>query len=798
MPGKTPKATPRKRTSTGNAKGQTKVPRRPSTGTPKTPKRAKTTGNTSRHFPTPATEQPKRTEVATPRTQTPKTTSKLPTPETSVEREDGDATNITLLPTRTIAKLISKDKLVPVTFTHPSETFEKLSDIPHEILQAISSKLHELSNRAEKSDPTGQPLVWSESRRELCEALPYYKAYKGGGYTLEGIAHCFMFDNVAHARDYIDSNVIIARAGGGMGKETKDGPMVLSRDQDASAQVTAVARNIQDFRPIGIIAGQYLSNMQSKMAHRYQFLDWFKPTDIWCEKTNGHVAVRFRFEKLRRNEPSWWTPAGEMEEIAEVGEIMSALTPISSTCGVCGRPSMQVYLNGWMCLREKCNKFWLLADGRAPVDDELKYDPRFLKRRTHWPHNSIPWTTKPDPFEALGKEPTVAGDADQEELGELTKSIVCPKCGRCTAAKYWTYWLCGNPSCQHRVVLPQENITRSGLRSLANPISAGYSFSKDVYTLKDEDSHVRLTVSFVGNYRVQKYTIDGLPDAFIAHMIANKTIVEETGGPDDMFMDLQNNEIGLERRAKDDTRIAGENLCDHYTLNFGMSYKFVASPDSKPFEDAPQAVKTARSQMIWAAKALGITEPDFNELMVLGYKTANKIGFHDDGEEGLGPTVATLSVGCEAEMKLKIQEKHFKGFTGSGFVDSLPPLPGGPRYKERLVAYHELKSLEATGDKLAYVARKKAVPKVLNLTSAKRKNAPEILKMRLNHGDIVIMHGESLQKYFLHCVEPRGRRRFAFTCRNILEHHLTVEEMPGYEVGGDEIGYDGDRLPKPE
>ena len=690
----------------------------------------------------------------------------------------------------------AKGKQVPVTFTI-NDPVKDLKPLAPEVLQRISNKLHELGNRTEKPEPTGKPIVWSESRRELCEALPYYRAYKGGGYISEGIAHCFMFDNVAHPRDYIDSTVVIARAGGGMGNESKGGPMVLVRDQEGSAQVIALADNIKEFRPVGIIAGQYLSNMQSKMEHRYQFLDWFKPTDIWCEKTNGHVAVRYRFEKLRPQEPSWWTPAGEEDEVAEIKNSLDALEPASAVCRSCGNVSMQIYLNGWMCLREWCTNFWTLPDGTAPADDQLRYDPRFLKRRTKWPHSSTPWITRPDLLSFAAETTTLVGEGEDEGLGELTKSIVCPKCGRCTAAKYWTYWLCGNSACAYRVTLPQEKITRAGLRSLAHPITSGYSFSKDTY----ESEHISMQVSFVGNYRVQIYTIVGLENAFIAHMIANETVVEEKGGPDDMFMDLQNNEIGLERRAKDDSRIAGENLCDHFTLNFGMPYKFVASPDSKPFDEAPDAVKMARSQLIWAKKALGIYdgEPDFNELMVLGYKTANKIGYHDDGEEGLGPTVATLSVGCEAEMKIKMQEKHYRGFTGAGtFVDNLPPLPNSLCYEKRMRAYHELQVLKTT-DRAAYNAKKKTLPKELGLTGKEtRKSAPEILKMRLNHGDIVIMHGALLQRYYLHCVEPKGRRRFAFTCRNILEGHLKEEERPGYEVGQDRVGYDGWNLPVPE
>jgi hypothetical protein len=102
-------------------------------------------------------------------------------------------------------------------------------------------------------------------------------------------------------------------------------------------------------------------------------------------------------------------------------------------------------------------------------------------------------------------------------------------------------------------------------------------------------------------------------------------------------------------------------------------------------------------------------------------------------------------------------------------------------------------------DKAAYAAKKKALPYELGLIGQRNKTgAPEVLKMRLAHGDIVVMHGALIQAYYLHCVEPKGSLRFAFTCRNILANHLKEDELPLYEVEPDEIKYDGFKLPLPK
>ena len=58
-----------------------------------------------------------------------------------------------------------------------------------------------------------------------------------------------------------------------------------------------------------------------------------------------------------------------------------------------------------------------------------------------------------------------------------------------------------------------------------------------------------------------------------------------------------------------------------------MPYKFVARTDSYPFEKTCDAVKNGRSRLNWATRMItGDQELDFNEVLVLAYMEAQKIG----------------------------------------------------------------------------------------------------------------------------------------------------------------------------
>ena len=104
-----------------------------------------------------------------------------------------------------------------------------------------------------------------------------------------------------------------------------------------------------------------------------------------------------------------------------------------------------------------------------------------------------------------------------------------------------------------------------------------------------------------------------------------------------------------------------------------------------------------------------------------------------------------MSVGGEAEMTIRMKEKYYsaKKIRFNPYNPDAPVIKGCQLYEERLAlnALHKSgcsdQALRAAESKLQQEAQEKG-----------RVTAPVILNMRLHHGDMVVMHGSEIQKYF--------------------------------------------------
>lgn len=118
--------------------------------------------------------------------------------------------------------------------------------------------------------------------------------------------------------------------------------------------------------------------------------------------------------------------------------------------------------------------------------------------------------------------------------------------------------------------------------------------------------------------------------------------------------------------------------------------------------------------------------------------------YHDDGEASLGPSVASLSLGCPAKMRWRLKAKYWCGFRDKAhkhYDPNQPVLPGCRKPEER----HKLNELARTAsteelDKAAQVA--------LAFEKNESKTPPVILELDLRHGDYMVMHGASMQVYY--------------------------------------------------
>ena len=676
----------------------------------------------------------------------------------------------------------------------------ELSDVQTDHLHKIAGELFASRKPGmTKPAPTGQPEVWADGRQELCETLHYFRSYQSACYSTGDFVRGFMFDKVAHPRDYMDSDVVISRAGGGLIKDKDSGEMRTGKDQVEDTKIVQALKNcMKHFNPVVIITGVDNPHIPSQPPHQYCVLDYFKPTDVWVEKSGNSKILRYRFEKLNTKKESWWRPTTEHASI----ELGSLDPPVEKTCKCCGVSSFQIYLNGWMCLQPSCTAFWhIINHGSAthrrsyePDEASLIYDPRFLKRKSPWPNDDHELPLSSNSPELSGY--SIAGEDTSQAFWS---GIVCPACGRCNSRLNWMGWDCLNPQCTFKKLPPHTLIPAKNIQEPFWPLTDSYTLSRDTHT-----PLIDVSVSFSHGYRINRYALPGI-SGFITHMIANRNVISEPGGPDSMFEELQQTDIDLRRRAMPNGQLKGESYCRHFTVNYGMPYKFIAATASHPFNGVARPITATRSRLNWAAKHLltqetGKTmdevselwdEQEFNEVLALGYFEAQKINYHDDGEFGLGPTIATLSLGAPGTMRIRMKARHYNGSSPAGVYDDAPPLPGCQQYDERLALQSGLEDLKQTDPK-AYRARLKHIPKQLKLKSSG--NAKDVLRMELGHGDIVVMHGAEMQKYYEHAVEHAGKLRFALTCRYIDPDSLKEEDRPGYVVGRDEGGYDGSKV----
>lgn len=129
---------------------------------------------------------------------------------------------------------------------------------------------------------------------------------------------------------------------------------------------------------------------------------------------------------------------------------------------------------------------------------------------------------------------------------------------------------------------------------------------------------------------------------------------------------------------------------------------------------------------------------------------ADKDQWHDDGEKDLGPDIASLSVGGAATMSFRMKSKYFlpKNLTPDNYNPELPVQKGSQAWQLRITANEHFKA----GRMAEYEAAKKDIFTFLNKDSEKKKkHAKTCLTLELKHGDMVVMHGAEIQKFWEVC-----------------------------------------------
>ncbi|KAI9894742.1 MAG: hypothetical protein M1814_002099 [Vezdaea aestivalis] len=603
-----------------------------------------------------------------------------------------------------------------------------------------------------------QPRVWADTKPDLAESFSHFRNYQSWVYTAKdhpkqpSFVKGVLLANVPNPRQIITSICVVGQAGGN--KENVDGVMAQARDKSAnSADVKSFLRTRDSQLPIAIIVDERCPLINAKLAHSFSVLDWFKITHCWWEAVDEKKVFKIRFEKLDRTRMSWWDPY----QNSPPSENLPALT--MATCGTCQVESFQVYENGWICLNKDCSDFWTLLDGAPPI--AMDFCHSFLNAYTPWPNETEPHDIR----QSAPLQPIPEGAGPLHALSRLGwMGMICPDCGRCCPQEKFFKWSCSSCKFKHEATHPIVTIGSLVTTKRIKNFFLSPSVTSRVWSAA-EARRQGLT-----GYKVNDYTITGIGNVF--HIQSTVAINKKRGGADSLFHQLQSDDSNLNpqvKRNKLAQAVVQGTYTRHAAMNYGMPYKYSVQNGNKSFEEAPQTILQSLAMLRSKAVATGSTDCNFNELLAVGYLETQSMSYHDDGETGLAPTIATLSLGGSAKMDFRMKHRYYFGRTAtanSKYSPDVDVVSGCVLEAERT---HYKGLVEAgTMNKAEFNAAIKAASTATTPTGRRSgKKHPSVLTMELKHGDYVVMCGADIQRYYEHSVESYSSLRFALTSRTI-------------------------------
>ncbi|KAK6504338.1 hypothetical protein TWF506_002541 [Arthrobotrys conoides] len=590
----------------------------------------------------------------------------------------------------------------------------------------------------EKPPAIGKPAVWCDTRQELCESLPAFRSYQGGCYASKGFGRGYLIDGHASERDYMDGSVIISHAGGN--SEEVEGERRLVRDQTWDKGVIAYLRNnCEQMVPLIVIIGERCPTAPAHLEHRYAVLDWFKVTHCWPEKDSksGNIRCKFRLEKLDSSKQGWWAAA----DTPKVSEDI-AIEYIN--CPSCRQNSPWIYDNEPMCLNKDCKRFWTVHSGRGgKAPQNFIYRKSFLHGTTVWPDAA---TISPGPLGPnLPIEDEITESHGRDVKRKFWKGMWCQNCGKLNCRELWKSWKCTN--CDWEVIPKRSHFVPADLSDQHRPEYTGPPIPENVV-----DSSIKSeSIVLPDGRRAMLY--DVFQCGKVIHILANTTWNALPGGPNWLLDHYQDVDIPFKRHELKTHKLTGRLLTQQFSFNSGAPYKYIVEVDSLSFEQSPQVVRQALDTLQTDVTRMIPEALPMNEVLNVAYFEEQKMDFHDDGEEDLGPCVSSISLGSPAMMYFRVKAKYCNGTLSD--TDKALLQPSKPSH-----------SGSSTPEE------------------SKRPSKRNILELRLHHGDVVIMNGRPIQRLLEHAVTPEGFR-IAATARNISSYNavLNSKDVKSKRVG---------------
>ncbi|KAK8861420.1 hypothetical protein IAR55_002239 [Kwoniella newhampshirensis] len=385
---------------------------------------------------------------------------------------------------------------------------------------------------------------------------------------------------------------------------------------------------------------------------------------------------------------------------------------VTFDCPTCFTPNYHVYQESQICLSPDCPAFFMLPTslGLLPIPPGFHFT---LSQDFLTPCKS-PNSVRRLPYSVVPPEPVSRSpDADNEGVGGRTlwRGWVCRKCGRANSRYRWEVWECRNCGNTLRPLDPNRVVFTPSLEATPPP------FLGNAHLHVDQGINSNLMKIDYPSATVIIYDIIDVGKVY--HVMHNQFELANE------LLDRYQREAArggwFQRRALKTNAIKGPMLAQHFALNSGASYKYNVDVVSLSFEDSPSCVIHALDLITKRVESVLREKVPFNECLSVMYREGQKMSWHDDGERGLGPVVASLSLGSPAIMSFRRKQARVEPNQGY------------------------------------YIGR---------ATASARVSPPVALSITLSHGDIMIMQGREIQKRFDHRVIPQGFR-IAATARTI-------------------------------
>ena len=455
-------------------------------------------------------------------------------------------------------------------------------------------------------------------------------------------------------------------------------------------------------------------------------MDHFRISYIWAEKSlRGKTFYKVRFDRIMPRK-AWWTPNQPEPPLLRHPSVAA----IESPCTFCNTPAPQYYEETWLCTNPSCAFFWHRKDGSEAPED-LTFERKFLKTRLP----DIPWF-KPG-FDIVPD--LVSNLLSLRETGQITaalrslwKGIVCLQCGKCIPRVHWNVWTCDN--CDIDFPPDPGYIDIQSVISRTTVSYVGHPMIGPVWPRDDFAYHGPV---FRQHYRVERWILH--ENSSITLVSPTAAFNEETNGPsalwDEMLASANLGYLGLRRGFLRTDGMRTRYFSSHFGVKYDMSD--VSSPT---LDEAPECVTASMELLNHVGQTeLGPLYEFPNQVSVNGYWSDMGMNWHTEGEDEIGSTISTLSLGGDAVMHIRLQHSYYHNQID---VVKQDPIMGALDWK----SLTELKRRWEAGE--IEDEEYRVNPDLLNRIRGRLR--PQI-DLPLIHGSIVIMTGKALTKYYEVC-----------------------------------------------